>query len=109
MPTSRGSVLKVNQNITNTPEKKGPKYCIKRSNSEKIKAARKLGKELDAEAENKEDKQRFVFGGATEHHEKIMGALALMELAGASSIPAKMEIDSDHTSDMSSDHTYFPY
>ncbi len=43
-------------------------------------AARKLHQELDAEADE-EDLQNNVFQSNSEHREKIMGALALMELA----------------------------
>ncbi len=50
-------------------------------------AARKLHQELDAEADE-EDLQNNVFQSNSEHREKIMGALALMELAG--SVPVEI-------------------
>ena len=100
---SHRSVLKVNQNISNTYDSdksitKTPCLHIKRIgklNSEKLKAVRKLKKELDAEAEDKEDRESFICASTNEHNEtneKIMGALALMELAGVK--PIKIDYNS---------------
>lgn len=93
--SSANKVLKVNKNIGNTEN--NCKKLEKKTKTEKRKdskrrsvishvgrAARKLHKELDAEADNQND--------MSEHREKIMGALALMELAGSAPIEIGSEI-----------------
>jgi hypothetical protein len=61
-------------------------------------AARKLHQELDAEADE-EDLQNNIFPSNSEHREKIMGALALMELAGSAPVDIGSEVSIDTNED----------
>ncbi|CAG2101784.1 unnamed protein product [Medioppia subpectinata] len=89
-------ILKVNKNIGNTENnsrklEKKPRSEKRRSVIAHVgRAARKLRQELDAEADDDEE------NGKSEHREKIMGALALMELAGS----APIDIGSDASVDV---------
>ncbi|XP_054162541.1 zinc finger protein 367-like [Oppia nitens] len=88
-------VLKVNRNIGNT-DNNNKKLEKKVRNSEKRRsviahvgrAARKLHDELDAEADDK--------NGMSEHRDKIMGALALMQLAGSAPIDMDSNVSFDN-------------
>jgi hypothetical protein len=94
--------LKVNKNIVNT-DNNNTKKLEKKSRSEKRRsvishvgrAARKLRHELDAEADDHEN-------DVSEHREKIMGALALMELAGSAApidVGSEVSIDGNENDD----------
>ena len=92
--SSATKVLKQNKNIGNTmnssekPVKKSAKSdkrkdCPRRSVIARVgRASRKLHHELDAEADEEND----------DNKEKIMGALALMELAGSAPIDIGSEV-----------------
>lgn len=86
--SSVNKVLKLNKNIGNTVNNsKAKTKSDKRKDSRRSviacvgRAARKLHQELDAEADNE-----------TDNREKIMGALALMELAGSPPIEIGSEV-----------------